>query len=56
MRYRADHIIEGHIARLTEKGKQERGRPNPAGTGHGPDSRTKSGGRDLYDIIMGGGK
>ncbi|KPP98655.1 MAG: glycine--tRNA ligase [Bacteroidetes bacterium HLUCCA01] len=50
MRYRADHIIEGHIARLTEKGKQdEADRIQQALDTAG--SR-KSLAEDLYDIIM----
>src|SRR5690606_40700127 len=50
MRYRADHIIEGHIAKLIEKGKTEHAGKiqnllDTAGT-------RKSLTDDLYDIIM----
>lgn len=50
MRYRADHIIEGHIAKLIEKGKDDKAAEiqellDSAGT-------RKSMTEDLYDIIM----
>jgi glycyl-tRNA synthetase len=50
MRYRADHIIEGHIAKLIEKGKEDKANElqellDSAGT-------RKSMTEDLYDIIM----
>lgn len=50
MRYRADHIIEGHIAKLEEKGKQDEADRiqqllDTTGT-------RKSLSEDLYDIIM----
>lgn len=50
MRYRADHIIEGHIAKLLEKGKTDKAEEiqqllDSAGT-------RKSLTEDLYEIIM----
>lgn len=50
MRYRADHIIEGHIAKLREKGKDAKADEiqhllDTAGT-------RKNMAQDLYDIIM----
>jgi glycyl-tRNA synthetase len=50
MRYRADHIIEGHIAKLIERGKDDKATElqnllDSAGT-------RKSMTEDLYDIIM----
>lgn len=50
MRYRADHIIEGHIAKLREKGKDGKAddvqhQLDTAGTRKGM-------AQDLYDIIM----
>ena len=50
MRYRADHIIEGHIAKLQDKGKDEEAAvlQNLLDTAGSRKSLTE----DLYDIIM----